>query len=428
MKALVIGGGGREHALYRALGAGPDTYLLPQRKSLPRAKGAPASLLKDPPALCRFLEKEGIRFVIIGPEQPLVEGLADFLRERDVLVFGPSAKAACLEGSKLFAKEFMKEAGVPTAPFQKVSSLVDVLKAVENFSPPYVLKADGLAGGKGVFICPTKKELEERARRLFEENIFGCAGKIALLEEFQEGVEVSVFLLTNGKDHRILPLAQDYKRRDEGGSGPNTGGMGAVAPLSLPEKLKKEIEIAVIRPTVEGLRKNKYEYRGVLYIGLMIGKNGPRVLEYNVRFGDPEAQVLLPLLDGSWREVFSQVSRGALPPLKWKPLYSACVVLTAEGYPENPRKGAVIKGFLYHQTPHSYFLHAGVGRNNEDKWTVTGGRALNSIAVGNTLDQALERAYLQSAKISYEGLHYRKDIGSSAGRFMEKIQSYIGSE
>ena len=428
MKILVIGGGGREHAIYRALGEGPDVYLLPERKSLPRAKGAPVSLLKDPPALCLFLEKKRVRLVIIGPEQPLVEGLADFLRERGFLVFGPSARAARLEGSKLFAKEFMREGNIPTAPFQKVSSLSDTLKAVENFSPPYVLKADGLAGGKGVFICPTKKELEERARRLFEENIFGRAGKVALLEEFQEGVEVSVFLLTNGKDYRILPLAQDYKRRDEGGVGPNTGGMGAVAPLSLPEKLREEIETAVIRPTVEGLKKNRYEYRGVLYIGLMIGKNGPRVLEYNVRFGDPEAQVLLPLLDGSWRKVFSQVSRGELPPLKWKSLYSACVVLTAGGYPENPQKGAVIKGFLYHQTPYSYFLHAGVGRNDDGRWAVTGGRALNAVAVGDTFEQALERVYRGPAKISYEGLHYRKDIGSSVGRFMEKIQSYTGSE
>lgn len=418
MKTLIIGSGGREHALFQAVSeGGGDTYFLPERKSLPTAGSAPSSFLKDGPALSEWLKKEKIHLVIIGPEQPLVEGLGDFLREQGFFVFGPSAKAAQLEGSKLFAKEFMKAQNIPTAPFQVVRSLSETLKVSENFSPPYVLKADGLAGGKGVFICQTVKELEDKAKNLFEDKLFGSAGEIALLEEFQEGEEVSVFILTNGEDYRILPMAQDYKRLGEQNTGPNTGGMGATAPLSLPEKLMADIENFIIKPTVQGLKSNQYEYRGVLYIGLIMSQKGPQVLEYNVRFGDPEAQVLLPLLEGSWREVFYQVSRGKLPPLKWKSMHSACVVLAAGGYPENPLKGEVIKGFLYHKTPHSYFLHAGVGKNDEGQWVVNGGRVLNSVAVGDTSEQALKRAYEQLEKISWEGLYYRKDIGSSGKSF-----------
>ena len=414
MKILIVGSGGREHALFQAVKEDQTpVYFLPERKSVPEAGSAPFSLLKDWSALSHWLKKEQIRLTIIGPEQPLVEGLGDFLRKEGFLVFGPSAKAAQLEGSKFFAKEFLKAQNIPTADFQTVTSLSETLKVSENFSAPYVLKADGLAGGKGVFICKTKKELEERASSLFEEKTLGSAGELALLEEFQEGVEVSVFVLTNGEDYRILPVAQDYKRLHEEHTGPNTGGMGATAPLSLPEKLMKEIEISIIRPTIQGLEKNHYEYRGILYIGLIVGQQGPRVLEYNVRFGDPEAQVLLPLLEGSWREVFNQVSQGKLPSLKWKNIHSACVVLTAGGYPENPRKGEPIKGFIYHKTPHSYFLHAGVGQNSEGQWIVNGGRVLNSVALGDTQEEALRRAYEQMAKISWEGLHYRKDIGSA---------------
>ena len=414
MKILIVGSGGREHALFQAISEkGEETYFLPERKSIPQAKGAPTHLLKDRFALSDWLKKEQVHLIIIGPEQPLVEGLGDFLRKQGFLVFGPSADAAKLEGSKLFAKEFMKARNIPTAPFQPINSLSETLKASENFSPPYILKADGLAGGKGVFVCQTKNELEDKAKHLFEDKILGPAGEIALLEEFQEGVEVSVFILTNGRDYQILPMAQDYKRLGEKNTGPNTGGMGATAPLSLPEKLMAEIEDSIIQPTVQGLKNNHYEYFGILYIGLMVTQKGPRVLEYNVRFGDPEAQVLLPLLEGSWRKVFYQVSQGKLPSLKWKNIYSACVVLTAGGYPENPRKGEPIKGFIYHKTPHSYFLHGGVDQNDKGQWIVGGGRVLNSVALGDTPEQALKRAYDQLAKMSWEGLHYRKDIGSS---------------
>ena len=415
LKVLVIGSGGREHALLRAIGEGrenPQTYLLPERKSVKEARGLPLQLLKDRVALSSRLKEEQIRLVVIGPEQPLVEGLGDFLRQEGFAVFGPSGRAAKLEGSKIFAKEFMKGQSIPTAPWREVSSLTSALQAGENFSPPYVLKANGLAGGKGVFICKDKEELERRAIQLFEEKTFGTAGEKALLEEFQEGREMSVFALTNGKDYRLLPVAQDYKRLNDGQTGPNTGGMGAVAPLSVPKSLMEEIERTVVRPTIQGLTDSGYDYRGVLYIGLMITQNGPRVLEYNVRFGDPEAQVILPLLKGSWRDVLNRVAQGDMPDLKWNNLHSACVALTSKGYPENPLKGQTVKGFIYHKTPNSWFLHAGVDQNDRGEWIVNGGRVLNSVAVSTTPEEALQRAYEQAEKISYEGLHYRKDIGS----------------
>ena len=417
---LVIGGGGREHALLRAISDPPGNevkpriYTLPERKSIPFALKLSDSLLNDWPSLLDSLNREYIHFVIIGPEKPLVEGLGDFLRENGILVFGPSAQSARLEGSKIFAKEFMQSQNIPTADYQVVTSSSETLKKAENFSPPYVLKVDGLAGGKGVFICQEQSELKSRAGQIFEKKTFGSAGKRALLEEFQEGKEMSVFVLTNGEDYTLLPVAQDYKRLHDGQEGPNTGGMGAVAPLFVSPELMKNIEDQIVRPSIEGLKKNKYQYRGVLYIGLMVGPKGPRVLEYNVRFGDPEAQVLLPLLEGSWREVFYQVAEGKLPLLKWKGIYSACVVLTAEGYPEKPLKGKRIKGSIHNGEPDKYFLHAGVGGEKE-QWLVNGGRVLNSVALGATLKEALSKAYQQANTVFWEGMHYRKDIGVMSG-------------
>ncbi len=408
---LIIGGGGREHALLRAIKEERTwIYTLPERKSIPEVLNISSSLLENWSMLLKELKRKNIHFVLIGPEQPLVEGLGDFLRENNILVFGPSARAARLEGSKLFAKEFMKSQNIPTAPYTEVTSFSQTLEAAEKFSPPYVLKADGLAGGKGVFICQKKEELENRARQIFEEKIFGEAGNKALLEEFQEGKEMSVFVLTNGEGYTLLPVAQDYKRLNEGQTGPNTGGMGAVAPLSVSNKLVENIENQIIRPTIQGLKQSKYQYRGILYIGLMVSQKKPRVLEYNVRFGDPEAQVLLPLLDGSWMDIFYQVAEGKLPSLRWKNIYSACVVLTARGYPEKPLKGSRISGSIHQGASDKYFLHAGVGEK-KGEWIVNGGRVLNSVALGATLEEALNKAYQQVNTVSWEGMHYRKDIG-----------------
>lgn len=416
MKVLVVGSACREHSIIQALledSKSSAVYSLPERVSLKETVGLPANFLNDREALAEHLKKEAVELVVIGPEQPLVDGLSDFLRTKGFKVFGPSAKSARLEGSKIFAKEFMKEQGIPTASYQIVSSVSEALQASENFFPPFVLKADGLAGGKGVFLCKNKIELEERSQFLFEKKALGPAGETAILEDFQSGSEISVFVITNGDSYRLLPIAQDYKRLYDKQQGPNTGGMGAVAPISIDEHLMDNIENQIIKPTLAGLKKHSFDYRGILYLGLMINKNFPKVLEYNVRFGDPEAQVLLPLLDGSWRDIFYSVACGDLPELKWKKLYSACVVLCAENYPEGPLKESPINGLIYHKKENSWFIHGSLSRR-ENQWFTSGGRILNAVALGKSREEAVRRAYEHIGKISWSGMHYRKDIGELA--------------
>ena len=319
-----------------------------------------------------------------------------------------------LEGSKLFAKKFMKKQGILTASFHELSSVPETLRLAQNFTPPFVLKADGLAAGKGVFICKDLRELEEKSKLLFEKKIFGPSGAKAIIEDFQPGRELSVFAITNGESFCLLPLSQDYKRLYEGQKGPNTGGMGAFAPVDLSPSLIQRIETQIIQPTLKGLREEQALYRGVLYFGLMIHKGIPRVLEYNVRFGDPEAQVLLPLLDGSWLKVFYQTACGQEVKLKWKKLYTACVALCAKNYPAGPLTEEPIKGSIDTQTEHSRFIHGSLVERDGQWWT-SGGRVLNALGWGKTLPEAVQRAYQQAESVSWPGMRFRKDIGKKIG-------------
>ena len=413
MRVLVVGSGGREHALIRSLLEDSErVYSLPERLSVRDAHGLPSALLSDRPALSARLKSEKIDLAVIGPEQPLADGLADFLRAEGLAVFGPSAQSARLEASKIFAKKFMKRHGIPTASWREVSGVSQTLQVCESFCPPFVLKADGLAGGKGVFLCKDHQELEQKARLLFEKKALGQAGQKALLEDFQKGHEMSVFVITDGKSCHILPPVRDYKKLWDGGKGPNTGGMGAVAPISVSADLMRSIEELIIGPTLKGLREEKIPYRGVLYFGLMVHKNFPKVLEYNVRFGDPEAQALLPLLDGSWRELFYKTARGQMAEkLKWKKLFSACVVLCHKGYPEGPLREEPITGFIYHKKARSWFVHGGLIRK-DDRWWTASGRVLSAVAVGNSHKEAVAEAYRHAGAISWPGLYCRKDIGA----------------
>ena len=415
MKVLVIGSGCREHAIIKSLKEDSkvtQVYSLPERKSILEIKHLSGTLLSDHNALADEILKEKIDLVVVGPEQPLVDALADDLRKKDIKVFGPSAKAAQLEGSKVFSKTFMKENSIPTASYQVVSSVADVLRESENFFPPYVLKADGLAGGKGVFICKDIQDLEQKAQFLFEKKALGSAGERAILEDFQSGEEISVFVLASEQKYQILPVARDYKRLLDGQQGPNTGGMGAVAPIEVDKKLMSSIETGIIQPTLKGLKAKGSPYCGILYIGLMVHKGIPKVLEYNVRFGDPEAQVLIPLLNGSWAEVFSEVASGNMPNLKWKKGGAACVVLAAEGYPDQVVKGSSIEGLIYYQTPSSYFLHGGISQTDDQKWVTSGGRVLNAVALASSREEAVSLAYKHIHQMSWKGMQHRKDIGS----------------
>ena len=412
---LVVGTGGREHALVRALTLSPSKSKI---FAWPGSDGIFAMAERVPVAagdfsgLSRWAAEKEIDLVIIGPEAEIVAGLSDELRAHNIPVFAPSSEAAQLEGSKIFAKKFMEEFSIPTARASVVDSVHKTMSAAKEYKPPYVLKADGLAAGKGVFICKDPEELRAAAVSLFDEKKFGTAGERALLEEFQRGEELSVLALTNGSSFEVLPLCRDHKRLKDGDQGPNTGGMGVVGPIAISKKLSQEILKQVVEPTIMGLKKRRFLYRGVVFIGIMMTSTGPMVLEYNVRFGDPETQVLLPLMDGDWSDVFLKISRGEMPKLKWSSSSAACVVLAAQGYPDAPVKNAPISGDLEGDT-HCYVLHAGT-KMQERGYVTNGGRVLNVVAVGSDLREALSRVYQKIEHIQWPGVQYRRDIGSSS--------------
>lgn len=414
MRFLVLGQGGREHAIVRALKFSPsvtEIHACPGSEGISQDAICHTVDLSDSKAVESFIKRYQFDCVVVGPEKYLVQGISDLLRSLGVNVVGPSQVASQLEGSKIFAKEFMIGAGIPTAAFEKVSDVSETMRAAQKFAPPYVLKADGLADGKGVFICPSLPELKTAAENLFEKKILGMAGQSAILEEALHGYELSYLVLTNGQQAERLPLAQDHKRLKDGDEGPNTGGMGVVGPIHIDADLNHKIEKEIIEPCMRHLQGSGLLYRGVLYIGIMVTKDGPKVLEFNTRFGDPEAQVILPQLEGDWGYVFSKLGNGELVPLKWKSLNVACVVLASPGYPSEPKKGVVIEGDLGSQTASSYFLFAGVGKSAQGQWVTNGGRILNSIGVGNTLDQAVKAAYSQAKTVKWPGIQMRKDIG-----------------
>lgn len=416
MRFLVLGQGGREHALVRALKYSPSVTEV---HASPGSEGISEEALchkvdwTDGKAVEQFVKKYQFDCVVVGPENYLVAGVADQLRALGVDVVGPSGVAAQLEGSKIFSKEFMVRAGVPTAAYEVVDTVADTLRAAQKFTPPYVLKADGLAAGKGVFLCATIPELKAAAEALFEQKTLGEAGRKALLEQYQEGYELSYLVLTNGSEYQALPVAQDHKRLRDNDEGPNTGGMGVVGPMTVDAGLRARIEESIVRPSVRNLQGSGLLYRGVLYIGVMVTPSGPTVLEYNVRFGDPEAQVIMPLLDGDWGFTFAKLAKGELAELKWKNLQMACVVLASPGYPDAPEKGVAIEGDLGYQSSSSYFLHAGTSKN-AGQWVCNGGRVLNSVGLGSSRAEALKAAYAQAKHVSWRGMQMRKDIGAKA--------------
>jgi phosphoribosylamine--glycine ligase len=417
MKVLVVGQGGREHAIVRALHlTAPEVQIHAVPGNAGMAKEAVCHSLnwKDSESLVQFCLRTEIDFVVIGPEDPLVAGLADKLRERGILVFGPDSEAARLEGSKIFAKEFLRSANIPTARAEVVQSVNETMKAAEKYAPPYVLKADGLCAGKGVVLCSTLEDLRRSAEDYFEKKTLGEAGARALLEEFMPGWELSFLFLTNGKSWQALPVAQDHKRLGDGNLGPNTGGMGAICPLSLETDLRRRIETEIIEPTVRAFSERRMVYRGVVFIGLMITPSGPSVIEYNVRFGDPEAQVILPLLEGSWSQVFKEIAEGKMPALQWKNLHSCCVVMAAPGYPEAPQKGVIIEGDPLYEGTSGYFLHAGTSRDGSGRWVTNGGRVLGAVGIGSSKEEAIRQAYLQSSKVRWQGQRLRGDIGQAS--------------
>jgi phosphoribosylamine---glycine ligase len=418
LKVLVIGSGGREHALGRKLSrSSPEPVLLfapgnPGMAKLGICHPVPAD---DIPALLALARQEAVDLTVVGPEIPLVKGIVDAFRAEGMLIFGPTAQAARLEGSKVFAKEFMARHGIPTADFQTFRDLKPALAFLEKTGAPVVVKASGLAAGKGAVVCQTLEEARAALDSMLGPHPeFGDAGREVVIEEFMTGEEASVFAVCDGKNFVLLPTAQDHKRIFDGDLGPNTGGMGAYspAPLMTPALLDKTSR-EIILPTLEGMRREGYPYQGVLYVGVMVTARGPKVVEFNCRFGDPETQVVLPLYDGDLLELLLAAAKGRLPDVALFPPkeFAVIVVLASGGYPGSYRSGFRIQGLSEAEAfPNVYVIHAGTRLDNGDLLTA-GGRVLGVVGQAGSLAQALQYAYEGVGRIHFEGMQYRRDIG-----------------
>ncbi len=416
MRVLVIGGGGREHVLcwkLRQSSRVEKIYAVPGNAGMAEvAECEKIEYENNFFSLGRLIDKEKIDFVIVGPEVPLVNGIADYLEKKKVAVFGPSKKAALLEGSKVFAKKFMKKYGIPTADFEIFTDLTKAISYIKK-EGPRVIKVDGLAAGKGVFLPNTKEEAIEAIELAMEKGVFGEAGKRIVIEEKLKGRELSFIVITDGKSIKPLVSSRDYKPIYERGKGPNTGGMGAYSPAFIPFSLYKKIMKQIIIPTLEGMKKEKREFRGVLYAGLMIENGNPKVLEYNVRLGDPETQVILPRLKNDLLDVLLAAREGTLDRinLRWHSQAAVCVVLASGGYPGSYEKGKSIMGLEKLFSLNNVFpFCAGVKR--EDNSLITdGGRVVGITAMGDNLNKAAQQAYRAIDKVRFEGMYYRRDIG-----------------
>lgn len=420
MKVLLIGSGGREHAMAWVLSQSPhcDTLYIAPGNPGTQACGVNVALnVLDFEKVLEFIEKKGIRLTVVGPEQPLVAGISDFLQEKGHSVFGPSTIAAQLEGSKQFAKDFMERHNIPTAAYKVFSGdyFTEALEYVDARNEyPVVLKADGLAGGKGVLIPENREELLAGMEQLCKGTL-QAAAQTMILEEFMPGEEASVFALCDGEHFEIIGTAQDHKRQLDGDQGPNTGGMGAYSPSPLLQKdMLQMVSEQIIAPTVEGMAAEGNPYTGFLYVGLMITPEGPKVVEFNCRFGDPECQVIIPRLRSDLLTHLVQSTKGALQneAILFDDQYRTTVVLVSGGYPISYQTGFPIFGIeKIQQTDAFQIFHAGT-KQYQGQLCTSGGRVLNVVGTGKTLHESILMAYKGLESISFENMFYRKDIGA----------------
>ena len=419
MNVLVVGGGGREHALCWGLAASPlvdALYCAPGNAGIAADATCVPIAVDDTLGLIAFCKEKKIDFVVVGPDGPIVGGLVDRLEAAGIPAFGPSAKAAALEGSKGFTKELCARHGIPTAAFARVADLDAAKRHIAAATPPIVVKADGLALGKGVRICATRAEAEEACADMFG-GALGAAGKEIVIEEFLAGEELSFFALVHGEQVLPLAAAQDHKRVGDGDTGPNTGGMGAYSqpPLHTPA-LEKRILDEIIRPTAKAMVAEGRPYVGALYAGLMVHNGAPKLIEYNARFGDPECQVLIPRLKSDLLTLLMATRDGTLDKVnaRWREQTALCVVMATRGYPGAYDKGSVIEGLEEAATlPDVTIFHAGTARK-DGAWIATGGRVLGVTALGKDAAEAQARAYAAVQRVRWPDGFYRRDIGFRA--------------
>jgi len=418
MRVLVIGSGGREHALAWKIAQSPlvkKVFCAPGNAGTVNVAENIDIPSDNIDALLQFATVTGIGLTIVGPEQPLVKGLVDSFEESGLRVFGPSQRAAEIEGSKVFCKDLMKKYGIPTARYESFDSL-DQVKLFTKEDEPVVVKASGLAAGKGVILCSNAEEARSAVQSIMQEKAFGNAGDQVVVEEFLTGQEVSLLAFTDGKTVLPLDSAQDHKAAFDGDKGPNTGGMGAYSPaLVFTEELKQQVIDEIMIPTVRAMAKEGRYYRGILYAGLMLTESGPKVLEFNARFGDPETQPIMMRIKNDIVPIFEACIDGTLAKqsLQWRQEPTICVVMAAKGYPSSYEKGKEISGLNSDENRQVVVFHAGTKLEN-GKVLTNGGRVLGVTALGSDINQAIKNAYSAVDKIKWDGIHYRKDIGNKA--------------
>jgi len=424
MRILIVGSGGREHVLAWKIRQSPLTeelFCAPGNGGISRIAECVDIKADDTEALAGFAEEKKIDLTVVGPEVPLVAGIVDVFEQKGLKIFGPCREAAQLEGSKVFAKEFMYDCNIPTANFQKFDDMAAAKSFLQKVEFPLVIKADGLAAGKGVIICQDFLEAEKAVDEIMGEKIFAEAGRQIIVEECLEGEEVSILAISDGENYCLLDSSQDHKRIFDDDVGPNTGGMGAYSPAPiLTEKLSKTISTRIIEPVIRGMQRNGVPFKGVLYAGLMITAEGPMVLEFNVRFGDPEAQAVLPRMNNDIVELMLASCEGRVDTveLEWDKRSCVCVVISSGGYPGEYEKGKEISGLeKAEKMTDTFVFHAGTKKEGK-KIVTSGGRVLGVTSLGNGIDGAIERVYKAVDKIDFERCFFRRDIGSKAFKWI----------
>lgn len=418
MKVMVVGGGGREHAIIKKIKESPkvdEIYALPGNGGIAEDATCVGVGAEDLPGIVKFATENAIDFAIVAPDDPLVMGCVDLLQAEGIPCFGPNRDAAIIEGSKAFAKDLMKKYGIPTAQYEIFTEMADALHYIEDCRIPVVVKADGLAKGKGVIIAETREDAGQAVREMMEDKVFGESGSRVVIEEFLEGPEVSVLSFTDGKTLIPMVSSMDHKRAHDNDEGLNTGGMGTIAPNPYyTDAVAAECMETIFLPTIKAMKAEGREFRGCLYFGLMITPDGPKVIEYNCRFGDPETQVVLPLLESDLLTIMEATANGTLAEteVKFSEKSACCVIVASEGYPTAYKKGFKITLPAAEADKEIYVAGAKLGANGE--LLSDGGRVLGVTAIADTLQEAIAKAYVHTEKVKMDNSFYRRDIGQRA--------------